>query len=49
MNSGILDSSGPFDSGRPRCDFLGGVAVEFLAYYAFVGDLVLVMNFDEIL
>ncbi|KAK4526882.1 hypothetical protein GAYE_SCF29G4800 [Galdieria yellowstonensis] len=32
----------PFYSGRPRYDFLQGVAIKFFAYYAFVkGDLVL--------
>ncbi|KAK4529003.1 hypothetical protein GAYE_SCF72G6953 [Galdieria yellowstonensis] len=42
MNSGTLDSLGPFYSGRPRYNFLQGDAIKFVAYYAFVkGDLVL--------
>jgi hypothetical protein len=46
MNSSILDSLGPFYSGRPRYDFLQGFAIKFVAYYAFVkGDIVL---YDEL-
>ncbi|KAK4526702.1 hypothetical protein GAYE_SCF26G4618 [Galdieria yellowstonensis] len=42
MNSGTLDSFTPFHSGRPDYDFLEGVPIKLVSYYALIkSDIVL--------